>query len=230
MMQMNASLQQMATHGAQLQQQQQAIMQQMAMLTMNQQPHWQRTLATPAPLTIPQAFPGTTAPPVPHYQTYMQPMQQPHPYGKQQQYPQYQQFNQNQRGGGYGSCLGTRGRGRGCTGGYGRGYNNGNNGRGGRYSGYNNVPMPYVGGHQMVQYTQTGVPSVLNPVNQFANQNACSCADSTLKMDTPVQHASLKGQATKLDSIGRATSSMNRRDISSAGRQCIIQCIPACDG
>ena len=36
--QMNASLQQMATHGAQLQQQQQAMMQQIAMLTMNQQP------------------------------------------------------------------------------------------------------------------------------------------------------------------------------------------------
>ena len=37
--QMNASLQQMATHGAQLQQQQQAMMQQMAMLTIKQQPH-----------------------------------------------------------------------------------------------------------------------------------------------------------------------------------------------
>ena len=36
--QMNASLQQIATHEAQLQQQQQAMMQQMAMLNMNQKP------------------------------------------------------------------------------------------------------------------------------------------------------------------------------------------------
>ena len=36
--------------------------------------------------------------------------------------------------------------------------------------------MPYVGRAQMVQYTQTGVLSVPNPVKQFANQNACfSC-------------------------------------------------------
>ena len=140
----------MSTHGSQLQQQQHVMMQQMAMLTMNQQPCWQRTFATLAPLTIPQAFPGTTAPPVPQYQTYMQPMQQPQPYGQQQpqpygqqqQYLQYQQYNQHQCGGGYGSCSGTRGRGRSCTRGYGLGYNNG---RGGGYGGYNNVPMLYVG-------------------------------------------------------------------------------------
>ena len=54
--QMNTSLQQMATHGAQLQQQQQAMMQKMAMLTMNQQPRWQGTLATPEP-----CFGGHTA-------------------------------------------------------------------------------------------------------------------------------------------------------------------------
>ena len=36
--------------------------------------------------------------------------------------------------------------------------------------------MPYVGGAQMVQYTQRGVTSVLNPVKYYANQNACfSC-------------------------------------------------------
>jgi heat shock protein HslJ len=64
-MQMNALMQQMAAHGAQLQQEQQAMMQQMAMPTVNQQPRWQLTLATPAPLTIPQAFPGTIAPPAP---------------------------------------------------------------------------------------------------------------------------------------------------------------------
>ena len=74
-MQMNALLQQMAAHGAQIQQQHQAMMQQMAMLTVNQQPCWQWNLATPAPSTIPQAFPGMIAPiapPVTQYQTYMQ--------------------------------------------------------------------------------------------------------------------------------------------------------------
>ena len=36
--------------------------------------------------------------------------------------------------------------------------------------------MPYVGGSQMVQYTQMGVPSVPNPVKRFANHNVCfSC-------------------------------------------------------
>ena len=62
--QINTLLQQMATHGAQLQQQVHAMMQQMAMLIMNQQPCWQQTLATLAPLTILQAFPGTIAPPI----------------------------------------------------------------------------------------------------------------------------------------------------------------------
>ena len=46
--QMNAFLQQIATHGVQLHQQQQAMMQQIAMLTMNQQPCRQLTLAAPA--------------------------------------------------------------------------------------------------------------------------------------------------------------------------------------
>ena len=157
-------------------------MQQMAMLSINQQPRWQQNVTTPAPLTIPQAFPKTIPPPVPQYQTYMQPMQQPHPYGQQQQYlqqqqyPQYQQYNQHQRGGGYGSCLGTRGRGRGCTGAYGRVYSNGYNERRGGYGGYNNVPMPYVGRAQMVQYTQTGVQNVPHPVKWYPNQNVCfSC-------------------------------------------------------
>ena len=31
--------------------------------------------------------------------------------------------------------------------------------------------MPYVGGAQMVQYTQTGVQSIPNPVKPFSNQN-----------------------------------------------------------
>ena len=173
---MNASLQQMATHGAQLQKQQQAMMQQMAMLSMNQQPRQQLNVTTPAPLTIPQEFPKTIAPPVPQYQTYMQPLQQPQPYKQQQQYPQHQQYNQQRCGGGYGSRSDTSGRGRGRAGISGQGYNNEYNGRGGGYGGYNNVPMPYVGGAQMVQYTQRSVPSVPNLVKYYANQNDCfSC-------------------------------------------------------
>ena len=121
--------------------------------------------------------------------------------------------------------------GQGRTGGYRRGYSNGYNGHRGGYGGYNNIPMPYVGRAQMVQYTQPGVQSVPNPVKRYSQTKMLvSRADLTLKIGTPVRHATLKNQVTRLDSLRQPTSSMDRRDINTAGRQCIRKFIPICGG
>ena len=39
--------------------------------------------------------------------------------------------------------------------------------------------MPYVGGAQIVQYTQTGVQSIPDPLKWYANQNVVGCTFGT---------------------------------------------------
>jgi hypothetical protein len=146
--QTNASLQQLTANTNQLHQQQQDIINQMTMMTMNH--------GTTAPVTQ-QTF-ACAPPPI------NQPLALPH-------YQQGYNISQQQFGG-----QGTTGR---RGGGYSRGGRYGCSGgrpRRERECGNTGIPMPYVGGNQLVPYIPGGtqqelVPNAPNKKKWCANQN-----------------------------------------------------------
>ena len=150
--QTNASLQQLAVNTNHLHQQQQDIINQMAMMTMNHSAKVPATHQTfthvPPPIYEPPAL------------------------------PQYQQgYNiSQQQFGGQGTAGGHgRRRGYGCRGGYDRG---GGQPRHERGCGNTGIPMPYIGGNQLVPYILGGMqqqpaPTAPNKKKWYANQNMC---------------------------------------------------------